>query len=246
MFCNLHLRKKVPFWFLTAYDCFISHVLFFVAACLPWLTRTIAHEPQDIICDQTMNSAILFFPEDDAFVEYCKTRIDVNLHSLASVRQDQCFQLKPRHNNLSLFDSKAETMILPDGVTRLVAFKSSTWPVVILFQLEKYMEQNLYLLSVDTSIPEKGHRPNKTDKLQAIEDLGRAIMQSLTIFNMDDSPVDSPGVAPIKALYIPHSPSKLKLRAKISSDLFASKVIDGLGKEIKECSPRVRLADRQK
>jgi hypothetical protein len=137
-------------------------------------------------------------------------------------------------------------MSLPDGVTRLVAFKSSTWPVVILFQLEKFKEQNLWLLSADTSIPDQKHRANKHDKLVAIEYLGRAIMHSLTIFNMDDSPVDSPGVATINTLYIPHFPSKLNIRKKILSDLFASKLIDGLGKEIRDCSPRVQLAHRPK
>jgi len=231
---------------LPAYDCFISHVLFFVTACWPWLTRTVAHDPQDIICEQTTNSAILFVPEDDEFAEYCKTGMDINLQSLASVRSDQCFQLKPRDDNLSLFDSKAETMSLPYGVSRIVAFKSSTWPVVILFQLERYREQNLYLMSADTSIHNEGHRAKRNDKLAAIEDLGRAIMHSLTIFNTDYFLVDSPGVAPINTLYIPQFPSNLKIRAKIASDCFASKLIDGLGREIRDCSPRVHLADKTK
>ena len=161
--------------------------------------------------------------------------MNVDIHSLVAVRDLPSLQLESGDN----FDSNSETMGLPDGVTRLVAFKHSTLPVVILFQLEKYKDQSLYLVSVDTSTKLFGHGNQRKGKLAAIQDLGIAIMHSLTMFNKNTASQDA---VPIDNLCIPSFPANLTIRSRISNDLVFQKLSDGLKQELTDCSPRVVLA----
>jgi hypothetical protein len=189
----------------------------------------------------------MFFPEDEAFVEYCRTSMNVDIHSLVAVRDALSFQLDSRDNNISFFDSNDEDMGLPDGVTRVVAFKSSTAPIVILFQLRKYTEQSLYLVSADTSTAVlDSHRDKRNERLANIKALGNAIMQSMTVFNKNTDPKTSQDTAPIATLYIPPFPAGLTIRTKLSDVIVFETLRVGMQQEITPCSPRVELAFRRK
>jgi len=189
----------------------------------------------------------LFFPEDEEFVEYCCTSMNVDIHSLVAVRDVLSFQLKPGDNNIAFVDSNVETMGLPDGVTRVVAFKCSLSPVVILFQLGKYTEQSLYLVSVDTSSEVlDSHRSKRNERLADIKALGIAIMKSLTVFNKNTDRIASQDTAPIATLYIPPFPAILTMRTKLSDVAVFESLSGGLKQEVTPCSPRVELACRRK
>ena len=193
--------------------------------------------------DRTENAAIMIFPEDEAFVEYCNTSIQVDILSLCAVRIVSSFQLKCGEQNISFFDSNAEPMSLPHGITRLVAFKCSTSTVVMLFQLKNYIEHSLFLVSAYTSLGSNlGHRNIHRKKLNAIQDLGHSVMQSLTLFNNATDRIATPGAAPIAALYIPPFPKALDIRAKISDEKVFTELSTGLEKAITTCSPRVEIA----
>ena len=192
--------------------------------------------------ERTENAAIMIFPEDEDFVEYCNTSIQVDILSLCAVRIVSSFQLKSGEQNISFFDSNAEPMSLPHGITRLVAFKCSTSSVVMLFQLKNYTKHSLYLVSADKYLAVDsnfGHRNRKRNKLAAIEDLGNEVMQALTWFN---KATDRIGAAPIAALYIPPFPRAMKLRSRVTDEPVFTALSTGLEKGNTTCSPRVEIA----
>jgi hypothetical protein len=228
---------------------FITHSRF--SGCSSWFSSTKAHAPQDIFCDSTHNTAVLFFPQNEEFVKYFSSSMDMNIHSLLDLIDTQSFQDKSGDKNVSVFDSNAIAMSLPNGVVRLVAF--STSPIVILFQLEKFRERNIYLVSMDTSCPDISndkHVSKKGDKILAIKAMGIAVMHSLTLFNKnsdsrvlpDSATMASSDAAPIASLYIPPFPKKLDISAKLSRDVLSSTLRAGMEEEIRHCSPHVQLA----
>jgi hypothetical protein len=186
------------------------------------------------------NAAVLFFVEDSESVLYFNSQFDIDLHSL--VAHVPAFQLDTGVEEV--FDSNTSDIVLPERVLRLVGFRFSdlrfgSKDYIILFQIQKSKNENMFLVSIDTSFQSLSKRQERIQRLHCIECLGAAILRALTRFN------SSMSVFRIPTLHVPIFPPRLKIRSRISDEALSQALISGMAREQDTYSPNVQLQSQR-
>ncbi len=164
-------------------------------------------------------------------VKQCRSQFNVDLESLDAVRQHQTFQRMAEIDDISIFDSKTESIDLPDRVLRLVAFRfshlqySSSTGIVVLFQIKSVGDESVFLVSVDTSFKSKPLKKGAGSvRIKYIEELGCSLMKALTLSNNMLN-------ASIQVLHIPVFPKGLSIRSRICGVALARALVAGMAME---------------
>jgi len=148
-----------------------------------------------------------------------------------------------RSNPMMPFDSNATKIPLPNGVSRLLVFPSYSQALlhfgpsvcsVFLFEVERFIENNRYLVWINTNFEVTGTGIRKT-KLQCVNDLGFTVIDALSQFN-EKNPTNH-----IFFLQVPCFPKSLSIRTQIGDQVFVDSLVKGMDEAWRSSSPHVEL-----
>ena len=234
----------------SVYFVFLILIKFCSSGIRSWFSQVQPRCPQDMPSVMSLNAAVLFFVEDQMFVEGCSSQFGIDLLCIDAVRHLPRFQLNAENDEFAQLDSNCETISLPDGVLRLVAFQfpnlryGSQTGIVILYQMKLFGVDSMFLVSVDSSfIPANGKQKKNLSsfKIEAIEQLGRLLIVALTEFNTKNSD------APIPILHVPEFPKQLGIRRGLDDSALTRALVAGMAKQHNhQSSPEVTMASQHR